>query len=72
MMPEGTTFSSTLHLFDEISEIKKQLMQLEENEQELKSSLLEAKKQLSYYRHLVSSMKKAMSPPGLKRILRSL
>ena len=71
-MSEGTAFSSTLHLFDEISEIKKQLMQLEESEQELKSSLLEAKKQLSYYRHLVSSMKMAMSPPGLKRILRSL
>ena len=72
MMPGESVFSSTLHLADEITEVKKQLLLLEENEQELRSSLLEAKRQLSYYRRLVSSMKKAMSPPALKRILRSL
>ncbi|MBX8636788.1 MAG: hypothetical protein KIY11_00265 [Thermoplasmata archaeon] len=72
MMPGEPIFFNTSHLADEISEIKKQLLLLEENEQELKSSLLDARKQLSYYRRLASSMKRAMSPLGLKRILRSL
>ncbi len=67
-----SSFSNVSGLVDEIADIKKQLLLLEENEQEIRSSLLDARRQLGYYRRLVSSMKKAMSPPGLKRILRSL
>jgi len=45
---------------------------LEASTEELRSSLADALRQVSYYRALVSSMKKSVSPSQLKRLIRSL
>ncbi len=59
-------------LVREIEKIRNQLQELELSEAELKLSLVDARKQLSYYRSLVSSMKKTVSPSRLKKVIRLL
>ncbi len=59
-------------LLSEIEEVRSQLQLLEVSESELRTSLSDARKQLSYYRNLVSSMKKAVSPTKLKKLIRFL
>lgn len=59
-------------LVREIEKVRNQLQELEFSESELKSSLTDARKQLSYYRSLVSSMKKTVSPSRLKKVIRLL
>ncbi len=56
----------------EIEKVRNQLQELELSESELKLSLVDAKNQLSYYRSLVSSMKKTVSPSRLKKVIRLL
>ncbi|MBX8632591.1 MAG: hypothetical protein KIY12_08615 [Thermoplasmata archaeon] len=72
MMSSDTVSSRDSHLLNEISELRRELLRIEEHESELRTSLSEAKRQLSYYRALISSMKKTVSPPALKKLLRSL
>ena len=64
--------SAGSHIVAEIAELRRELLRLEETEQELKMSLMEARRQLSHYRALLSSMKRSIAPSGLKKILRSL
>jgi ribosomal protein L29 len=64
--------SSTSQIAAEIAELRRELLRLEETEQELKASLTEARRQLSHYRALISSMKRSMAPADLKKLLRSL
>lgn len=71
-MSSDTVSSRDSHLLNEISELRRELLRIEEHESELRTSLSEAKRQLSYYRALISSMKKTVSPPALKKLLRSL
>ena len=59
-------------LVREIEKVRNQLQELELSESELKLSLVDARKQLSYYRSLVSSMKKTVSPSRLKKVIRLL
>ena len=59
-------------LVREIEKVRNQLHELELSESELKLSLVDARKQLSYYRSLVSSMKKTVSPSRLKKVIRLL
>ena len=56
----------------EIERLKAELAELELSESELKNSLVDAKKQLSYYRNLISTMKRAVSPSRLKKVIRLL
>ena len=59
-------------IMSEIERLKAELAELELSESELKNSLVDAKKQLSYYRNLISTMKRAVSPSRLKKVIRLL
>ena len=56
----------------EIEKLRSEMIELDQMELELRASLSDARKQLAYYRNLVSSMKKAVSPSKLKRVIRLL
>lgn len=59
-------------LLREIEKLRAELMELELSEADLRITLSDARKQRSYYRNLVSSMKRTVSPSRLKKVIRLL
>lgn|GEM_PF-4999625 len=62
--------SDAEQLLSEIKEIEKELLQIEELEQELRTSLSEARRQISYYKGLIAAMKRSSHPSSLQNVLR--
>ncbi|MEM3851935.1 MAG: hypothetical protein QXP70_02940 [Methanomassiliicoccales archaeon] len=59
-----------LGLSNELHRLKRELESLTELEQELRTSLADARRQIVYYRTLIANMKKSSNPSSLQNVLR--